>query len=68
MAGAAAPMIAKALPKGGDGKGTYQLVADLVMAGTWTLKISAKAQGEAETIVGVLPITVVDGNDHNSHH
>jgi len=66
MAGAA-PMIAKATPKGGDGKGIYELVADLQMSGTWTLKLSAKAQGETETITGVVPIAVMTPEDHKTH-
>ncbi len=65
--GTAAPMIAKATPKGGDGKGTYELVADLQMSGTWTLKLSAKAQGETETITGSVPIAVMTADDHKSH-
>ncbi|MDX9861235.1 MAG: FixH family protein [Rhodospirillales bacterium] len=66
MAGTA-PMIAKATPKGGDGKGIYELVADLQMSGTWTLKLSAKAQGETETITGAVPIAVMTAEDHKTH-
>jgi len=40
-----------------DGTGTYPFVADLAMAGPWTLTLSAKVQGEAATITGSVPFT-----------
>lgn len=42
-----------------DGSGAYILSADLAMAGSWTLTLSAKVQGEAETITGSMPIMAV---------
>lgn len=63
-----APMVAKAMPQGSDGKGTYRLVADVSMEGTWTLKLSAKAQGEAETITGAIPVFAAkDARGHSGH-
>jgi hypothetical protein len=66
--GTAAPMIVKAAAKGSGGNGIYEYVADLSMIGTWTLKVSVKAQGESDTITGNIPISVVTGDNHNSHH
>jgi hypothetical protein len=40
-----------------DGTGPYPFVADITMAGPWTLTVSAKVQGEAATITGVVPFT-----------
>lgn len=58
MAGMA-PMATKVKAGPADANGDYVLTADLSMAGPWTLTLSAKVQGEAETITGSMPIMAV---------
>jgi hypothetical protein len=49
-----APMRVKAsLPKS-TGGGLYALQAPLNMAGQWTLHLSAKVQGEKDTVAGAV--------------
>ena len=63
MAGMA-PMTTKVSPAKPDGQGAYVFTADLTMAGTWLLTLSAKVQGEAATVTGTVPFTAAGGS-HN---
>lgn len=45
-----ATMAAPLTPVGGGEPGTYSFNTDLVMAGGWLLSLSAKVQGEPETV------------------
>ena len=47
-----ATMTAPATPAAGTEPGTYSFKTDLVMAGRWLLTLSAKVQGEHETVTG----------------
>ena len=47
-----ATMAAPLTPVTGGEPGTYSFKTDLVMAGGWLLSVSAKVQGEAETVTG----------------
>ena len=40
--------------------GTYSFKTDLVMAGRWLLTVSAKVQGEPETVTGKVTFKVTD--------
>jgi hypothetical protein len=51
MAGMA-PMATRITAQKPTGDGDYPFVADLSMAGTWTLLLSAKVQGEPGTVTG----------------
>jgi hypothetical protein len=55
-----APMATTVKPAASDGSGTYSFVADLSMAGPWTLTVSAKVQGEPATITGSVSFTAVN--------
>lgn len=59
-----APMGTKVAAGVPDGKGVYPFVADLSMAGPWTLTLSAKVQGESATIVGTVPVIAVQDHSH----
>ncbi|HIJ61824.1 MAG TPA: FixH family protein [Rhodospirillaceae bacterium] len=50
-----APMATSLTPVKSDIPGEYRFKADLSMAGGWTLKLSAKVQGEAGTVSGAVP-------------
>lgn len=63
MAGMA-PMATKVSAGKPDGSGAYTFIADLSMAGPWTLQVAAKVQGEAATITGSVPFTAATGS-HN---
>lgn len=54
-----APMATAVKAGQAEGDGIYPFVADLSMAGPWTLTVSAKVQGEAATITGSVPFTAV---------
>ena len=47
-----ATMTARAAPVVGTEPGTYGFITDLVMEGRWLLTVSAKVQGEYETVTG----------------
>jgi YtkA-like len=47
-----ATMAAALTPVAGGEPGTYSFKTDLVMAGGWLLSLSAKVQGEPETVQG----------------
>jgi hypothetical protein len=47
-----ATMAAPLAPVPGGDPGTYSFKTDLVMAGRWLLSLSAKVQGEPETVQG----------------
>lgn len=66
MAGAA-PMPTKVALGTPDGKGIYPLVADLSMAGSWILTVSAKIQGESGAITGTVPFTAIQGGHSHNH-
>ncbi len=52
-----APMPTQIASGAPDGKGIYTFTADLSMAGTWMLTVSAKVQGENATITSSVPFT-----------
>lgn len=52
-----APMPTKIASTAPDGNGSYAFIADIPMAGPWTLTVSAKVQGESTTITGSVPFT-----------
>jgi hypothetical protein len=54
------PMRAKATMPKPAGPGLYTLQAPLTMAGAWTLHLSAKVQGEKDTVVGTVTFTVIE--------
>jgi hypothetical protein len=66
--GSMAPMPTTVAPAAPDGKGTYPFVADLSMAGAWTLTVSAKVQGEAATITGAVPFTATKADHGHASH
>ncbi len=47
-------------PQPGTEPGVYSFKTDLPMAGRWLLSISAKVQGEPETVVGKITYKVED--------
>src|SRR6266849_2925265 len=47
-----ATMTAPATPAAGAEPGTYSFKTDLPMVGGWLLTVSAKLQGEQETVIG----------------
>lgn len=51
-------MAAQAGAEGSPEPGMYRFVVKPTMAGRWALKLSAKVQGEAQTVRGVVVITV----------
>lgn len=53
-------MTAPATPVAGSEPGTYGFKTDLVMAGGWLLTISAKVQGEPETVTGKITFKAAD--------
>ncbi len=55
------PMATSVKPAMPDGRGTYPFVADISMAGPWTLSLSAKVQGEAATVTGTVPFVAAGG-------
>jgi hypothetical protein len=55
-----APMVAKASRPQATGGGLYALQAPLNMAGQWSLHLSAKVQGEKDTVVGAVKLTVTE--------
>jgi hypothetical protein len=40
--------------------GTYSFTTDLTMAGRWLLTLSAKVQGEQETVIGMVTFKATD--------
>lgn len=50
-------MAAQATADGSPEPGIYRFILQPTMAGRWALKLSAKVQGEAETVRGVVVIT-----------
>lgn len=57
--GTMAPMVAKATPLPPTPAGEYPFRVDLDMAGDWQMVLSAKAQGEKETITGAVSFMVM---------
>jgi hypothetical protein len=55
-----APMLVKASRPKATGGGLYALQAPLNMEGQWTLHLSAKVQGEKDTVVGAVKLTVIE--------
>ena len=55
-----ATMTAPATPAVGAEPGTYNFKTDLVMAGRWLLTVSAKVQGEQETVTGKVTFKATD--------
>ena len=55
-----ATMTAPATPAAGAEPGTYGFKTDLVMAGRWLLTVSAKVQGEQETVTGKVTFKATD--------
>jgi hypothetical protein len=55
-----ATMTAPITPAAGAEPGTYGFKTDLVMAGRWLLTVSAKVQGEQETVTGKVTINATD--------
>ncbi len=53
-------MTAPATPVAGSEPGTYGFKTDLVMAGGWLLTVSAKVQGEPETVTGKITFKAAD--------
>ncbi len=51
-------MAAQAMAQGSPAPGVYRFMVKPTMAGRWALKLSAKVQGEAQTVRGVVVITV----------
>lgn len=51
-------MTAQATPQGSPAPGVYRFALKPTEAGRWALKLSAKVQGEAETVRGIVVITV----------
>ncbi|MEQ1754336.1 MAG: FixH family protein [Micropepsaceae bacterium] len=54
MGGMAAPVTAQGSPA----PGVYRFMVAPTMAGRWALKLSAKVQGETETVTGSVVVTV----------
>lgn len=64
-----APMPTKVTPGTPDGKGLYPFIADIPMAGPWTLSVSAKVQGETATISGTIALKAIQSpTDHGHSH
>ena len=55
-----ATMTAPATPVAGAEPGTYGFKTDLPMAGGWLLTVSAKVQGEQETVTGKITFKATD--------
>lgn len=55
-----ATMTAPATPVAGAEPGTYGFKTDLPMAGRWLLTVSAKVQGEQETVTGKITFKATD--------
>jgi len=55
-----ATMAAPLTPLAGGEPGTYSFKTDLAMAGRWLLSLSAKVQGEAETVTGKTTFKATD--------
>jgi hypothetical protein len=53
-------MTEPATPVAGTEPGTYGFKTDLVMAGGWLLTVSAKVQGEPETVTGKITFKAAD--------
>jgi hypothetical protein len=53
-------MTAPATPAAGAEPGTYSFKTDLPMAGGWLLTVSAKVQGEQETVTGKVTFKATD--------
>ena len=53
-------MTAPIAPAAGAEPGSYAFKTDLVMAGRWLLSLSAKVQGEAETVIGKVTFKATD--------
>ena len=53
-------MTAPATPAAGAEPGTYSFKTDLPMAGGWLLTVSAKVQGEQETVTGKVTFKAAD--------
>ena len=53
-------MTAPITPAAGAEPGSYAFKTDLVMAGRWLLSLSAKVQGEAETVIGKVTFKATD--------
>jgi len=53
-------MAAPLTPIPGGEAGTYGFKTSLVMAGQWLLSLSAKVQGEAETVIGKITIKAAE--------
>ena len=55
-----ATMTAPVTPAAGAEPGTYSFKTDLPMAGGWLLTVSAKVQGEQETVTGKVTFKATD--------
>jgi len=55
-----ATMTASVTADAGAEPGTYGFTSDLAMAGRWLLTVSAKVQGEQETVTGKVTFKVTD--------
>jgi len=53
-------MTAPIAPAAGAEPGSYAFKTDLVMAGRWLLSLSAKVQGEPETVMGKVTFKATD--------
>jgi len=53
-------MTAPVAPAKGTEPGTYSFTTDLAMAGRWVLTVSAKVQGEQETVTGKVTFKAAD--------
>jgi hypothetical protein len=53
-----ASMTAPAKPAGASEAGIYQVEAEPEMAGNWALHLSAKVQGERDTVSGTITVAV----------
>src|SRR5712692_1359738 len=53
-------MTAPVAPAKGTEPGTYSFTTDLAMAGRWLLTVSAKVQGEQETVTGKVTFKATD--------
>ena len=62
-----APMATKLSPQPGDGAGVYPFIADVSMAGPWTLVLAAKVQGETANITASIPLTAVAAGHSHAH-
>jgi len=54
------PTMAAPLTPVPGGEGTYAFKADLPMAGGWLMTLSAKVQGEADTVTGKVTFKATD--------